>query len=94
MARPESPPRPHASYTALLGDGDELHLLPHALYVALVTGQAQGAGFAGRTMTLLDWRVALDAAGNPLQVVGETRTAVGFDAGGSWDRQAPAASAG
>ena len=83
-----SAPGRHASYTALLGDGDELHLLPHALYVALVTGQAQGAGFAGRTMTLLDWRVALDEAGNPVEVVGETTTPLTFDADGRVDWKA------
>lgn len=81
--------RRRAAYTALLGDGDELHLLPHALYVALVTGQSQGAALAGRTMTLLDWHVALDDEGNPIEVVGETTTPLTFDADGRVDWRAP-----
>ncbi|WP_119291850.1 hypothetical protein [Azohydromonas sediminis] len=82
-------PRRYASYTALLGDGDEVHLLPHGLYVALARGDAQGPSFAGRTMTLLDWHVALDADGLPLDVVGETTTPVTFDAAGRVDWKAP-----
>lgn len=81
--------RHYASYTALLARDDEVHLLPHGLYVALARGDAQGPSFAGRSMTLLDWHVALDAEGRPLDVVGETTTPVTFDAEGRIDWKAP-----
>ena len=80
--------RSFGSYTALLGHGDEVHLLPHGLYVALARGDAQAPSFAGRTMTLLDWHVELDHAGRALKVVGETTTPVTFDADGRVDWKA------
>lgn len=84
----------YASFVALFGDDDEIHLLPHGLYVGLVRGEAAATAFAGRTMTVLDWHVALDAQGEPREVVGETLTPISVDDqgrvnAGSWPAGRP-----
>lgn len=74
----------HASYVFLLDDAGIVHPLPHALYVALVRGQAQAPQFAGRILRLAEWYVRLER-GEPVQVVNETYGFLAFDEDGRVD---------
>ena len=80
----------HASYVALLDNAQDVHPLPHALYVSLARGESAAADFAGRTMTLADWYVRL-RNGEPDVVVNETYTLITFDAQGraDWTSKVP-----
>jgi hypothetical protein len=77
-------PPDHASYVALLDDAQEVHPLPHALYLSLVRGDGVAPDFAGQTMTLADWYVRL-RNGEPDVVVNETYTPITFDEYGRAD---------
>lgn len=73
-----------ASYVFLLGDGGDVHAVPHALYVALARGEALSPTLAGQSLRLADWYVrlkdgALDSIAN------ETYSLVHFDAQGRVD---------
>jgi hypothetical protein len=70
----------YASYVFLLDD-DDVHAIPHALYVALATGQASAAALAGQTLRLADWYVRLKD-GEPDAVVNETYDLLRLDAQG------------
>ena len=75
----------------LLDEGSNVHPVPHALYVALVRGQASAPSLAGQTLRLADWYVRLKN-GEPDTVVNETYSVVRFDVQGSVDRsEMPAA---
>ncbi len=71
----------HASYVFLLDEGGEVHPIPHALYVALATGQASAPALAGQTLRLADWYVRLKD-GEPDTVVNETYNLLRFDVQG------------
>lgn len=71
----------HASYVFLLDESSGVHVLPHALYVALAGGQASAEALAGQTLRLADWYVRLKD-GEPDSVVNETYSLVHFDAQG------------
>ncbi|MCQ9379885.1 hypothetical protein [Methyloversatilis sp. XJ19-49] len=74
----------HASYVFLLDESRGVHAVPHALYVALVRGEAKLDAMAGQTLRLAIWYVNLkDDA--PDSVVNETYSLVGFDAQGRID---------
>jgi hypothetical protein len=79
-----NPPLDHTTYVALLDDLEGVHLLPHALYVALVRGDGEAPDFAGRTMTLADWYVRLKDRALDI-VVNETYTPITFNAKGKVD---------
>ena len=74
----------HASYVFLLDEGSGVHAVPHALYVALASGQATAPALAGQTLRLADWYVRLKD-GEPDTVVNETNSLVRFDAQGRFD---------
>lgn len=71
----------HASYAFLLDEQGEIHPLPHALYVALVRGEAAAPDFAGQTLRLAVWFLRLKD-GEPEAVVNETYGLVTFDGQG------------
>lgn len=71
----------YASYAFLLDEGDAVHAIPHALYVALATGQASASALAGQTLRLADWYVRLKD-GEPNAVVNETYDLLRLDAQG------------
>lgn len=74
----------YASYVFLLGDDGHVQPLPHALYVALVRGQALAPSLAGRTLRMADWYVRLKL-GEPDTVANETYSLVRFDPKGRVD---------
>ena len=74
----------HASYVFLLGEGGDVHAVPHALYVALARTQAEAPALAGQTLRLADWYVRLKD-GEPDTVVNETYSLVRFDSAGRVD---------
>ena len=74
----------YASYVFMLDGSGEAHPLPHALYVALVRGQASAETLAGQTLRLADWYVRMKD-GTPDTVVNETYTQVRFDPQGRVD---------
>lgn len=74
----------HASYVFLLDAQGEVHPLPHALYVALVRGEATAPDFAGKTLRLAEWYVRLKR-GEPESVVNETYGLITFDVQGRVD---------
>ena len=76
----------HASCVFLLDESSGVHVLPHALYVALASGEAAAKALAGQSLRLADWYVRLKG-GAPDTVVNETYSVVRFDAEG---RVAPA----
>lgn len=82
-ALPPVPAR-HASYVFLLNGQGEVHPLPHALYVALVRGEAAAPDFAGQTLRFAEWYVRLKD-GEPETVVNETYGLVTFDGQGRVD---------
>jgi hypothetical protein len=71
-------PRKHVF---LLDDDGDVQAIPHALYVALATGQASAAALAGQTLRLADWYVRLKE-GEPDTVVNETYDLLPLDAQG------------
>ncbi len=81
----------HASYVFLLDEGNGVHPVPHALYVALARGEATLGAMAGQTLRLADWYVRLKD-GAPHTVVNETYSLMRFDARGQVD-PAPAPTA-
>jgi len=74
----------YASYVFMLDENSEVHPLPHALYVALVRGQASADALAGQTLRLADWYVRMKD-GAPDTVVNETYTQIRFDSQGKVD---------
>ena len=74
----------HASYVFLLDESGGAHPVPHALYVALVRGEATLQAMAGKTLRLADWFVRL-RCGAPDTVVNETYSLLCFDAEGRVD---------
>jgi len=74
----------HASYVFLLEDSSSVHAVPHALYVALASGQATAPALAGQTLRLADWYVRLKD-GEPDTVANETYGLIRFDAEGRVD---------
>ena len=74
----------YASYVFLLDDDSGVHPLPHALYVALVRGQACAPALADMTLRMADWYVRL-RNGKPDTVANETYNLVRFDAQGRVD---------
>ena len=68
----------------MLDGSGEVHPLPHALYVALVRGQASAETLAGQILRLADWYVRMKD-GTPDTVVNETYTQVRFDSQGRVD---------
>ena len=81
----------HASFVFLLDEGNGVHPVPHALYVALARGEATLEAMAGQTLRLADWYVRLKD-GAPHTVVNETYSMLRFDARGLVD-PAPAPTA-
>jgi hypothetical protein len=74
----------HASYVFLIDESSVVHPVPHALYVALASGEATARAMAGQTLRLADWFVRLKC-GAPDVVVNETYSLVCFDAQGRVD---------
>ncbi|MES2972326.1 MAG: hypothetical protein V4757_01900 [Pseudomonadota bacterium] len=74
----------YASYVFLLDEASGVHAVPHGLYVALASGQAEAADLASKTLRLADWYVRLKD-GEPDSVVNETYHLVRFDAQGKVD---------
>ena len=68
----------------MLNENCDVHPLPHALYVALVRGQASAETLAGQTFRLADWYVRMKN-GTPDTVVNETYTQIRFDPQGRVD---------
>lgn len=68
----------YASFVFLLDSSDEVHPVPHGLYVALARGEATIEAMAGRTLRVADWYVRLNG-GAPETVVNETYSLVLFD---------------
>lgn len=56
----------YASFVFLLDSSDEVHPVPHGLYVALARGDATIEAMAGRTLRVADWYVRLNG-GRPKQ---------------------------
>jgi hypothetical protein len=71
----------YASFVFLLDSNDEVHPIPHGLYVALARGEATIEALAGQTLRLADWYVRLKE-GAPYSVVNETYSLLLFDAQG------------
>ena len=67
-----------------LDESGAVRPVPHALYVALVRGQASAETLAGQTLRLADWYVRMKN-GVPDTVVNETYTQVRFDSQGRVD---------
>ena len=78
----------YASYVFVLDEDHAVHPVPHALYVALVRGEALAETLAGQTLRLADWYVRLKN-GAPDTVVNETYTQVRFDLQGRVDWTSP-----
>lgn len=74
----------YASYVFLLDEAGGVHAVPHGLYVALASGQAEALELASKTLRLADWFVRLKD-GEPDSVVNETYHLVRFDAKGKVD---------
>ena len=74
----------YASYIFVLDGEHGVHPVPHALYVALVRGQAVAETLAGQTLRLADWYVRMKS-GAPDTVVNETYTQIRFDLHGRVD---------
>ena len=74
----------YASYVFLLDEAGGVHAVPHGLYVALASGQAEALELASKTLRLADWFVRLKD-GEPDSVVNETYNLVRFDAKGKVD---------
>ena len=68
----------YASYVFVLDDGGAVRPIPHALYVALVRGEASAQTLAGQTFRLADWYVRMKN-GAPDTVVNETYSQLRFD---------------
>ena len=75
---------PYASYVFVLDGDGSVHPVPHALYVALVRGQALAGTLAGQTLRLADWYVRMKN-GTPDTVVNETYIQIRFDSDGRVD---------
>ena len=76
-------PHDYASYVFLLSE-QEVHPIPHALYVALARAQGASAHLAGRSFRLVDWQVR-QRQGRPEAVVREWYGWVRFDEEGRFD---------
>ena len=81
----------YASYVFVLSEDGTVHPVPHALYVALVRGQALAGTLAGQTLRLADWYVRMKN-GTPDTVVNETYIQIRFDSDGrvDWTMTPPA----
>ena len=76
--------REHASYVFLLDEDSGVHMVPHALSVALARGETSNPGLARQTLRLADWSVRLKD-GEPDAVVNESYRRVCFDERGRID---------
>jgi hypothetical protein len=84
LSAPQTAGAEYASYVFLLDAEGSVRPVPHALYVALASGEATGPQLAGRQVRVADWHVRL-RGGEPQAIVSEWYGWARFDEGGRFD---------